>query len=65
VNPVIAVFLGWAILSESITALLVVGAAIIVASVAFIIQKETPPEPRDGPEPGPISVGEEILEPSS
>ncbi|MGH2748983.1 MAG: EamA family transporter [Actinomycetota bacterium] len=65
VNPVIAVFLGWAILSEAITAMLVVGAAIIVASVAFIIQKETPPEPHPEPTPAPQHVGEEVLEPSS
>ena len=33
VNPVIAVFLGWAILSEEITPFVVAGTAVIVASV--------------------------------
>jgi drug/metabolite transporter (DMT)-like permease len=37
VNPVIAVFLGWAILSEEITAFVVAGTAVIVASVAFVV----------------------------
>jgi drug/metabolite transporter (DMT)-like permease len=44
VNPVIAIFLGWAILSERITAVVLVGAAIILASVAFIVRKESQPE---------------------
>jgi drug/metabolite transporter (DMT)-like permease len=37
VNPVIAVFLGWAILSEEITAFVVAGTTVIVASVAFVV----------------------------
>jgi drug/metabolite transporter (DMT)-like permease len=37
VNPVIAVFLGWAILSEEITSFVVAGTAVIVASVAFVV----------------------------
>ncbi|HEY7873985.1 MAG TPA: EamA family transporter, partial [Actinomycetota bacterium] len=41
VNPVVAIFLGWAILSERITLVTLAGAAIIVASVAFIVRKET------------------------
>jgi drug/metabolite transporter (DMT)-like permease len=41
VNPVVAIFLGWLILSERITATTLVGAAVIVASVAFIVRKET------------------------
>ena len=41
VNPVIAIFLGWAILSEEITASIVAGAAIVVASVATIVRKES------------------------
>ncbi|MDX6660752.1 MAG: hypothetical protein QOJ55_1574 [Solirubrobacteraceae bacterium] len=43
VNPVIAVFLGWIVLSEKITALTLVGAAVIVASVAFIVRHEIAP----------------------
>lgn len=41
VNPVIAIFLGWLVLSEEITPAIFIGAAIIVASVAFIIRKES------------------------
>jgi drug/metabolite transporter (DMT)-like permease len=37
VNPVIAVFLGWAILSEEITIFVVAGSAVIVAAVAFVV----------------------------
>jgi drug/metabolite transporter (DMT)-like permease len=45
VNPVIAVFLGWIVLSEQITAVTLVGAAVIVASVAFIVRHEAAPSP--------------------
>jgi drug/metabolite transporter (DMT)-like permease len=41
VNPVIAIFLGWLVLSEEITPAIFLGAGIIVASVAFIIRKES------------------------
>jgi drug/metabolite transporter (DMT)-like permease len=41
VNPVIAIFLGWAILSEEVTASIVIGAAIVVASVAAIVRRES------------------------
>ena len=40
-NPVIAIFLGWAILSEEVTASIVIGAAIVVASVAAIVRRES------------------------
>ena len=53
VNPVIAIFLGWLVLSEEITPVIFVGAAIIVSSVAFIIRKESAgkkvPEAVDAP----------------
>ena len=41
VNPVIALVLGWVILSEQLTATMLIGATVIVASVAFIVNKET------------------------
>jgi drug/metabolite transporter (DMT)-like permease len=41
VNPVVAIFLGWLILSESITATVLIGAAVILTSVAAIVRKET------------------------
>jgi drug/metabolite transporter (DMT)-like permease len=42
VNPVVAVVLGWAILSEEITAPIVVGSLAILVSVAFILRREEP-----------------------
>jgi drug/metabolite transporter (DMT)-like permease len=45
VNPVIAIFLGWLVLSEEITTSIFLGAGIIVASVAFIVRKESTPKP--------------------
>jgi drug/metabolite transporter (DMT)-like permease len=41
VNPVIAIFLGWLILDETITAVTLSGAAIIVASVAVVVRAES------------------------
>jgi drug/metabolite transporter (DMT)-like permease len=41
VNPVIALLLGWLILSEEITTTMLVGAAVIVTSVAFIVRRES------------------------
>jgi drug/metabolite transporter (DMT)-like permease len=41
VNPVIAVLLGWAILSEQLTPSIVAGAVVIVASVAFVVRQES------------------------
>jgi drug/metabolite transporter (DMT)-like permease len=40
VNPVIAVFLGWAILHEDVTAAVLAGTAAIVASVAAVVRRE-------------------------
>jgi drug/metabolite transporter (DMT)-like permease len=52
VNPVIAIVLGWAILSEEITVTVVVGAAAIVASVAAVVRRESgePGEPQPADE---------------
>jgi drug/metabolite transporter (DMT)-like permease len=41
VNPVIAIFLGWAILSEEVTWTIVAGATVVVASVAAIVRRES------------------------
>jgi drug/metabolite transporter (DMT)-like permease len=41
VNPIIAIVLGWSILSEDITVWMLGGAAIVVASVATIVRKES------------------------
>jgi drug/metabolite transporter (DMT)-like permease len=40
VNPVVAVFLGALILGEAITPTIVIGAAVIVIAVAFIIFRQ-------------------------
>ncbi len=42
VNPVVAVFLGWLILSESITAIVVGGGALVVLGVAMVVSAERP-----------------------
>jgi drug/metabolite transporter (DMT)-like permease len=41
VNPVIAIFLGWAIKSERVTATTLLAAAVIVCSVAATVRRET------------------------
>jgi drug/metabolite transporter (DMT)-like permease len=41
VNPTIAIFLGWAVLDEQVTALTLLGAAIVIGSVAVTVRKET------------------------
>ena len=43
VNPVIAIFLGWSILSEEITVTVVAGAVAIVLSVAAVVRREGEP----------------------
>ena len=45
VNPVVAIALGWLVLSEDITPLTLIGAGIIVASVALVVRVEA----RSGP----------------
>jgi drug/metabolite transporter (DMT)-like permease len=40
VNPVVAVFLGWAVVGESVTWAIVGGGAVVVASVALVIGSE-------------------------
>jgi drug/metabolite transporter (DMT)-like permease len=42
VNPVVAIALGWLILDEGITVTTLVGAGIIVASVALVVRAEAP-----------------------
>ena len=52
VNPVVAIALGWLILDENISAVTLLGAGIIVASVALVVRAESggtrgAPSPRD------------------
>ena len=42
VNPVVAIVLGWLVLDELITGVTVVGAAVIVTSVALVVRTESP-----------------------
>lgn len=42
VNPVVAVFLGWAILAEPITAIVAGGGALVVLGVALVVSAERP-----------------------
>jgi drug/metabolite transporter (DMT)-like permease len=44
VNPVIAIVLGWAILSEEITLTVILGATAIVLSVAAVVRRESEPQ---------------------
>lgn len=46
VNPVIAIALGWLILDEQMTPTMLGAAAIIIASVAAIVRRETGPAPK-------------------
>lgn len=41
VNPVVAIFLGWILLDEKITGTIAGGGALIVASVALVVSRET------------------------
>ena len=45
VNPVVAIVLGWLILDEVITPITLVGAAIIVVSVALVVRIENARRP--------------------
>ena len=45
VNPVVAVFLGWLILSERVTLTTLAGAALVVGAVAAVVRHEQAPEP--------------------
>jgi drug/metabolite transporter (DMT)-like permease len=48
VNPMIAVLLGWAVLGETISPTMLVGAGVIVGSVAFIVRSTRPAAPPGG-----------------
>ena len=45
VNPIVAVFLGWLILSEPVTLPIVLGGAVVVAAVALVVAAERPAKP--------------------
>ena len=49
VNPIVAVFLGWIILSEPVTPAILIGGAVAVAGVALVVASER--RPRHGSRP--------------
>ncbi len=51
VNPVVAVFLGWAVLNESVSPRIFVAAAIIIAGVALITVAKNKKTPTAAPQP--------------
>jgi drug/metabolite transporter (DMT)-like permease len=59
VNPIVAVFLGWLILSEPVTVPVLVGGGVVVVAVALVISAERPRHKRAAEvavagEPGPL-----------
>ena len=56
VNPVVAIFLGWALLGEPVTLTIAIGATVIVGSVAYIVRRESRAAPElVEPHPEPIA----------
>ncbi|HML21516.1 MAG TPA: EamA family transporter [Aggregatilinea sp.] len=62
VNPVVALFLGWALADEPVTALTLIAAAIIIGSVVLITTAKVRPAPVE-PEPTPV-LSEPVPSPS-
>jgi drug/metabolite transporter (DMT)-like permease len=60
VNPLVAVLLGWALLSEELSVGTLAGAALIVASVATIVRRESKP-PAPEPEPEPVAADKRCI----
>ena len=56
VNPVVAVFLGWLILGESVTVPIVIGGGVVVLAVAIVITAERPRRKPLPETPAPESV---------
>jgi drug/metabolite transporter (DMT)-like permease len=54
VNPVVAVILGWAILTEPITSVVVGGGALVVLGVALVVSAERPRAADAEPTPEPV-----------
>ncbi|MGH2738013.1 MAG: EamA family transporter, partial [Actinomycetota bacterium] len=53
VNPIVAVFLGWAILGEAVTARTLLAGAVIVTAVALIVSALPATKPAEGDAPLP------------
>jgi drug/metabolite transporter (DMT)-like permease len=56
VNPVVAVFLGWSILSEAVTGRTLIGSGIVVAGVAMIVTARAPEEAKLAETPPPATA---------
>jgi drug/metabolite transporter (DMT)-like permease len=54
VNPVVAVFLGWLILSEAITPAILIGGLVVVVGVALVVASERKPKRAPAPAPEPV-----------
>ncbi|GAA2276150.1 drug/metabolite exporter YedA [Glycomyces scopariae] len=50
VNPVVAVFLGWLVLSEAVTVPIVAGGAVVLLAVAIVLRAERPRRKRESTE---------------
>jgi drug/metabolite transporter (DMT)-like permease len=62
VNPLVAVLLGWALLSEQLSVGTAAGAALIVASVAAIVRRESgPPDDADS-QPVAVAAPDAVVE---
>lgn len=57
VNPVVAVFLGWLILSEPVTIAVWVGGGVVVAAVAIVVSAERRPIAKPSGDPVPAATG--------
>jgi len=60
VNPVVAVFLGWALADEPVTVRTLAAAAVIITGVILIVTRRQPPSPRDVPPPDAAVAAESL-----
>lgn len=61
VNPVVAVCLGALVLSEPVTAAVLLGGAVVVVGVGLVVSSERPRR-RAAPEPQPVGAGAEVVD---
>lgn len=65
VNPVVAIILGWTLLNEEISLTMIVGAAVIVISVALVMRTESRlAQPAGALEASPAASGESVNRPA-
>jgi drug/metabolite transporter (DMT)-like permease len=62
VNPVVAVLLGALVLSEPITAAVLIGGAIVVLGVGLVVSSERPRRPETPPEPTAVHAGAGVVD---